>query len=438
MSVKLFDPEISLIGNRQQIISFISCIDNIDYSSLDWSNPNRIEIAKYKTITKLEKENSSSSSLPNKKKSNSNINNKINNINNDLNAFEKGFDVTLHLYVSGNNYLSFYKRNAMNSCIDLDRSDNIIYFFDGIADKKNFKKFSLMLETDIMHIHNYEGNIKDKMKTIFILGNRLDDKKNSITIKEINQLLEINNKYGKLSKILNIKFLKLDFPYLNNDEDDEFESKINYKSSYNKENIARLMNEITRLSLKNHLEKLVAKSIKINITGDMDSLHIFLSKYFNDSANEKKYHIKNLVNTGAERRTKITFFNNDPIKLYLNGIRIEYININIFGENYSSDVVIFLVIVDKYKDTLNYLINFSNEYIKEMKGNNEKLKEKIKNLKFYIFFDKENKNVIESFSEIFKTKMLNGNSIPHEYKYIDFDNVGSLIRAIEDIIKSGY
>ena len=188
MSEELLHPEISFIGNRQQIISFISCLDNIDYSSLDWSNPNRIELAKYKTLTKLEREN-----IPLKSKKSSNSNNfknitKTNNDETNKNNFEKIFNVTLHLFVSGKNCYSYTKRNACNGCIDFDRNDGIIYFIDSIADKKNFKKFVKMIENDFQ---KSEANIKDK-KTIFIIGNRFDDKldkKNSISSKEIIQQL---------------------------------------------------------------------------------------------------------------------------------------------------------------------------------------------------------------------------------------------------------
>ena len=422
MSEELLHPEISLIGNRQQIISFISCLDNIDYSSLDWSNTNRIELAKYKTSTKLEKENTS---LKSKKSSSlNNIKYNTNNPNNDDNTnndFEKIFNVTLHLFVSGKNCYSYTKRNASNGCIDFDRNDGIIYFIDSIADKKNFKKFVKMIENDFQ---KSEANIKDK-KTIFIIGNRFDDKldkKNSISSKEIIQLLNSE----KFNKIITIKFLKIDFPYINNNEDDEIEEKIKYKSNYDKENVTNLMNEITRVSLKRHLEKKVTQSIKINITGDMDNLHIFLSKYFNDSTKDIKYYIKNLVNTGVERRNKIIFIENKPMRLYLNGMRIEYININLFLENYPSDIVIFLVTINKYEDTLKYLTNFVSEYCKGVKDG------KIKNLNFFVFFDKDDNKIKAKFEKTFKSN--NNLNISYNFKFIDFENVETLIKAIEEVV----
>ena len=143
---ELFHPEISLIGNRQQIISFISCLDNIDYSSLDWSNPNRIELAKYITQTKLE--NTSSTKI--KKKPLKKDNNKIE--KNDNNNLEKEFNVTLHLFVSGKNCYNYAKRNALNGSIDLEKNDGIIYFIDSIADKNNFNKFIKMLENDLYNL----------------------------------------------------------------------------------------------------------------------------------------------------------------------------------------------------------------------------------------------------------------------------------------------
>ena len=421
MSEELLHPEISFIGNRQQIISFISCLDNIDYSSLDWSNPNRIELAKYKTLTKLEREN-----IPLKSKKSSNSNNfknitKTNNDETNKNNFEKNFNVTLHLFVSGKNCYSYTKRNACNGCIDFDRNDGIIYFIDSIADKKNFKKFVKMIENDFQ---KSEANIKDK-KTIFIIGNRFDDKldkKNSISSKEIIQLLNSE----KFNKIITIKFLKIDFPYINNNEDDEIEEKIKYKSNYDKENVTNLMNEITRVSLKRHLEKKVTQSIKINITGDMDNLHIFLSKYFNDSTKDIKYYIKNLVNTGVERRNKIIFIENKPMRLYLNGMRIEYININLFLENYPSDIVIFLVTINKYEDTLKYLTNFVSEYCKGVKDG------KIKNLNFFVFFDKDDNKIKAKFEKTFKSN--NNLNISYNFKFIDFENIETLIKAIEEVV----
>ena len=423
---ELFHPEISLIGNRQQIISFISCLDNIDYSSLDWSNPNRIELAKYITQTKLE--NTSSTKI--KKKPLKKDNNKIEKNDNNNNNSEKEFNVTLHLFVSGKNCYNYAKRNALNGSIDLEKNDGIIYFIDSIADKNNFNKFIKMLENDLYNIQKNDVHFKEKIKIIYIFGNRFDDKDKKIQIlsKEIAQFLNSD----KLNKNFTIKFLKIDFPYINNNEDNEIENKIKCNSKYNKENITRLMKEITRVSFKRHLEKKVTQSIKINITSDIDLLNTFFSNYFNDSSNDKKYYIKNLVNTGVERRNKINFIEKEPIKLYLNGIRIEYIKIDLFIEKYPSDIVIFLVAINKCEESLKYFTTFVNDYIKEMlKGNNEKIKEKIKNLKFYVFFDKDDDNVKSKFEKVFKSSI----NLNYKFKFIDFENVETLDKAIEDVVK---
>ena len=192
------------------------------------------------------------------------------------------------------------------------------------------------------------------------------------------------------------------------------------------------MKEITRISFKRHLEKKVTQSIKINITSDIDLLNTFFSNYFNDSSNDKKYYIKNLVNTGVERRNKIDFIEKEPIKLYLNGIRIEYIKIDLFIEKYPSDIVIFLINIKKFEESLKFFTAFVNDYIKEMlKGNNEKIKEKIKNLNFYVFFDKDDDNVKSKFEKVFKSSI----SLNYKFKFIDFENVETLDKAIEDVVK---
>ena len=192
------------------------------------------------------------------------------------------------------------------------------------------------------------------------------------------------------------------------------------------------MNEITRISFKRHLEKKVTQSIKINITGDIDSLNLFLSKYFNDSTSDIKYYIKKLVNTGVERRNKIDFIEKEPIKICLNGIRIEYIKIDLFGETYPSDIVIFLVTIKKYEESLKYLAKFVNDYIYSLiKGNNEKLKEKLKNLKFYVFFDQDDNYIKTQFENVFKSS---NNLINYKFKFIVLENTETLIKAIEEVV----
>ena len=421
---ELFHPEISLIGNRQQIISFISCLDNIDYSSLDWSNPNRIELAKYIIETKLE-------ITPTKinKKTTPKNNNKIEKNDNNNNNSEKEFHVTLHLFVSGKNCYNYTKRNALNGSIDFEKNDGIIYFIDSFADKKNFKKFKAMIENDLYNFQKNEVNLK--VKNIFIIGNRFNDKDKKIQIlsKEIAQFINSD----KFNKNFTIKFIKIDFPFINNNEENEIEEIIKFKSSYKKENVTKLMNEITRISFKRHLEKKVTQSIKINITGDIDSLNLFLSKYFNDSTSDIKYYIKKLVNTGVERRNKIDFIEKEPIKICLNGIRIEYIKIDLFGETYPSDIVIFLVTIKKYEESLKYLAKFVNDYIYSLiKGNNEKLKEKLKNLKFYVFFDQDDNYIKTQFENVFKSS--NNLIINYKFKFIVLENTETLIKAIEEVV----
>ena len=423
---ELFHPEISLIGNRQQIISFISCLDNIDYSSLDWSNPNRIELAKYIIETKLE-------NTPTKinKKTTPKNNNKIEKKDNNNNYSEKEFHVTLHLFVSGKNCYNYTKRNALNGSIDFEKNDGIIYFIDSFADKKNFGKFTTMLENDLYNFQKNEVNFKEKIKNIFIIGNRFNDKDKKIQIlsKEIAQFINSD----KYNKNFVIKFIKIDFPFINNNEENEIEEIIKFKSSYKKENVTKLMNEITRISFKRHLEKKVTQSIKINITGDMDNLHLFLSNYFNDSTSDTKYYIKKLVNTGVERRNKIDFIEKEPIKICLNGIRIEYIKIDLFGETYPSDIVIFLVTIKKYEESLKYLTKLVNDYIKERtKGNNEKLKEKLINLKFYVFFDQDDNDIKTQFENVFKSS--NNLIINYKFKFIVFENSETLNKAIEEVL----
>ena len=421
---ELFHPEISLIGNRQQIISFISCLDNIDYSSLDWSNPNRIELAKYIIETKLE-------NTPTKinKKTTPKNNNKIEKKDNNNNYSEKEFHVTLHLFVSGKNCYNYTKRNALNGSIDFEKNDGIIYFIDSFADKNNFIKFTTMLENDLYNIQKNEVNLK--IKNVFIIGNRFNDKDKKIQIlsKEIAQFINSD----KLKKNFVIKFIKIDFPFINNNEENEIEEKIKFKSNYKKENVTKLMNEITRISFKRHLEKKVTQSIKINITGDMDNLHLFLSNYFNDSTSDTKYYIKTLVNTGVERRNKIDFIEKEPIKICLNGIRIEYISINVFRETCPSEIVIFLVTIKKYEESLNYLTKLVNDYIKERtKGNNEKLKEKLINLKFYVFFDQDDNDIKTQFENVFKSS--NNLIIKYKFKFIVFENTETLNKAIEEVV----
>ena len=114
------------------------------------------------------------------------------------------------------------------------------------------------------------------------------------------------------------------------------------------------------------------------------------------------------------------------MRLYLNGMRIEYININLFLENYPSDIVIFLVTINKYEDTLKYLTNFVSEYCKGVKDG------KIKNLNFFVFFDKDDNKIKAKFEKTFKSN--NNLNISYNFKFIDFENVETLIKAIEEVV----
>ena len=401
-----FDLNISLIGNKIIVTSFLNNFSNKKIFSYISEDINNLEIANYRGTVKIKYEKEY---IPFENQKKSITVNFRKQKDCELKEY-KELLVNIKLFTTCQNYFRYTKRNLVTPSIN-DKTNGIIYLIDAILDKKNINHFkkTYFLNNDII--------IKNKLKVYIVLNRFKDLENNNNNLIKIDIMNIINN-----NKDIEPIVADLDFPI---DYEDEFELNNNYLNNNNnklenKKNFDNFIdNFLATIFDFKKLNPLYVKE-KIIILGNIEYLIEFIKNVYNESENVSYFYLKKLLIERFIMKYYFLFDINQIIYLINLFFQIEYFKFDIL-KNLSNIKIILILINDKnIKEEKNKISKIFNDYIKWTKNKNP---ENI--VKLIFLLDKKNEKITEDLkNNVYNIiKYVNAYiNFNYDFDYIDFNN----------------
>ena len=414
-----FDLNISLIGNKIIVTSFLNNFSNKKIFSYISEDINNLEIANYRGTVKIKYEKEY---IPFENQKKSITVNFRKQKDCELKEY-KELLVNIKLFTTCQNYFRYTKRNLVTPSIN-DKTNGIIYLIDAILDKKNINHFkkTYFLNNDII--------IKNKLKVYIVLNRFKDLENNNNNLIKIDIMNIINN-----NKDIEPIVADLDFPI---DYDDEFELNNNYLNNNNnklenKKNFDNFIdNFLATIFDFKKLNPLYVKE-KIIILGNIEYLIDFIKNVYNESENVSYFYLKKLLIERYIIKNNLIFNSNKIIYLGNLFFDIKYFNFQILQNLSDIKIIILLIDVLKINKEKNIILKIFYDYIYYLKY--EESKNNKINVKIIFLLNKKNKeeNLKNNIYNIVKDLDIDYN---YDFDYLEIYNNKNFEDKIINILEN--